>query len=282
MVNKGRSRITITLRKDLIPFLDQTIDGTKIRNRSHAIEYILGKYLQGPKIRQAVILAGGKGVQMRPLTYEMPKTMIPVHGKHILQHIIETLRDQRIRDITVLIGHLGEMIQDHFKDGSKFGVKITYEKEKHQYGTAGSLRQLKNKLNDSFLLIYGDVLSEVNFIEFIEFHKSHNQIASMALTSQDHPTEYGVVNLQGSKSVKFEEKPEKKPGLSHLINAGMYILEPNIFKYIPPKGYVSLEQDVLPDLAKKGRLFGYPFSGQWFDVATPEIYESVIKEWPIN
>lgn len=282
MANNSRSRLTITLRKDLLPFLDQTIDGTKIRNRSHAIEYILGNHLQGPKIRKAVILAGGKGIQMRPLTYEMPKTMIPVHGKPILQHIIESLRDQRIKDITVLIGHLGEMIQDYFKDGSKFGVNIDYVKEKHQYGTGGSLRELKNKINDAFVLIYGDVLSEINYLDFIDFHKSHNQIASMALTSQDHPTEYGVVNLQGSKIVKFEEKPEKKPGLSHLINAGMYILESSIFKFIPPKGYVSLEQDILPDLAKKEKLFGYPFSGLWFDVATPEIYENVIKEWPKN
>ena len=282
MANNGRSRLTITLRKDLIPFLDQTIDGTKIRNRSHAIEYILGKYLQGPKIRQAVILAGGKGVQMRPLTYEMPKTMIPVHRKPILQHIIESLRDQRIKDITVVIGHLGEMVQDYFKDGSKFGVNITYVKEKQQHGTGGSLRNLKNKINDSFVLIYGDVLSEIGFLEFIDFHKSHNQAVSLALTSQENPTEYGVVNLQGSKIIKFQEKPEMKPGLSHLINTGIYIMEPNIFKYIPSKGYVSLEKDVLPDLAKKGKLYGYPFSGKWFGVATLEIYENVIKQWPKN
>lgn len=278
MAKKGRSRLTITLRKDLLPYLDQTVDGIKIRNRSHAIEYILGKYL-GPKIRQAVILAGGKGTKMRPLTYEMPKAMIPVRGKPILQHIIESLREYRINDITIFIGHLGKMIQDYFGDGSKFGVKISYIKEKEQAGTGGSIRQLKNKFTGAFILVYGDVLAEIDFIDFIEFHKSQDSLASVALTSLEDPTEFGVVSLHGSKIVRFQEKPEKNKSLSRLISAGIYILEPEIVKYIPKKGYVSLEQDIFPELVKKNKIFGYPFEGKWFDVSAPEIYERVIKEW---
>lgn len=278
MQKKDRLRLTITLRRDLLPHLDQTIDGNKIRNRSHAIEYILGKYL-GPKIRQAVILAGGHGIKMRPLTYEMPKSMIPVHHKPILYHIIESLRENGINDITIFIGHLGKMIQEYFEDGSKFGVKISYFQEKEEAGTGGALRQLKNKLSDAFVLIYGDILANINYIDFIEFHKSHNGLASVALTSLEDPTEFGVVSLHGNKVVGFQEKPKRNQVLSRVISAGIYILEPEITKYIPPKGYASLEKDVFPELVKKNKLFGYPFEGQWFDVSTPAVYERVIKEW---
>ncbi|PIY96848.1 MAG: hypothetical protein COY66_02300 [Candidatus Kerfeldbacteria bacterium CG_4_10_14_0_8_um_filter_42_10] len=281
MNKKGRSRLTITLRKDLLPYLDQTIDGTKIRNRSHAIEYILGQSL-GPKIRKAVILAGGKGIQMRPLTYEIPKAMIPVHGKPILQHILESLRAYGITDITIFYGHLGKLIQDYFGDGSKHGVKISYVKEKEQAGTGGSIRQLKNQFTDAFILIYGDILANLNYIDFIEFHQSHNGIASVALSSLEDPSKFGVVGLHGSKIVSFREKPDKNPTLSRLVSSGTYILEPEIVNYIPKNGYVSLEKDVFPALAEKGKLFGYPFEGQWFDVSTPETYERVIKEWKGN
>lgn len=278
MIKKGRTRLTITLRKDLLPYLDQTIDGEKIRNRSHAIEYILGQHL-GPKIRQAIILAGGKGIQMRPLTYEIPKAMIPVQGKPILQHIVESLRKYGINEITIFIGHLGKTTQDHFGDGSKFGVKISYFKEKEQAGTGGSLRQLKNQLTNAFILVYGDVLADINYIDFIEFHKTQDSLASVALTSLADPTEFGVASLHGSKIVRFQEKPEENSTFSRLVSAGIYILEPEIIKYISKQGYVSLEQDVFPQLVKKNKLFGYPFEGQWFDVSTPEIYERVIKEW---
>ncbi|PIS42673.1 MAG: hypothetical protein COT24_02360 [Candidatus Kerfeldbacteria bacterium CG08_land_8_20_14_0_20_40_16] len=281
MNKKERLRLTITLRKDLLSYLDQTIDGNKIRNRSHAIEYILGQSL-GPKIKKAVILAGGKGIQMRPLTYEMPKAMIPVHGKPILQHILESLRDDGITDITIFYGHLGKMILDHFGDGLKYGVKISYVKEKEQAGTGGSVRQLKNRFADAFILIYGDVLANLNYLDFIEFHKLHNGLASVALSSLEDPSEFGVVGLHGSKIVSFQEKPGKNPTLSRLVSAGIYILEPEITNYIPQKGYISLEQDVLPDLVKKNKIFGFPFEGKWFDVSTPEIYERVIKEWKEN
>lgn len=281
MGKNGRYRLTITLKKDLLPYLDQTIDGARIRNRSHAIEYILGQYL-GPKIRRAVILAGGKGIQMRPLTYEMPKAMIPVHGKPILQHIIESLRENRITDITIFYGHLGKLIQDHFSDGLKFGVNISYVKEKEQAGTGGSLRQLKDRFSDAFILIYGDILAEIDYIDFIEFHKSHNGLGSVALTSLEDPSEFGVVGLHGSKIVSFQEKPKEGPIKSRLVSAGIYILEPEVINYIPKKGYVSLEQDVFPDIVDKSKLFGYPFEGQWFDVSTPDTYELVIKEWKEN
>ena len=123
-----RDRLTITLRKDILEKLDNLIDGVTLRNRSHAIESILERSLM-PQVTQAVILAGGVGVNMRPFTYEIPKALIPVHGKPLVEYLIEELRDAGIRTIVMATGHLGDKIIDHFGNGSKFGVTIQYSQE---------------------------------------------------------------------------------------------------------------------------------------------------------
>lgn len=274
-----RKRLTITLKKDLLPEVDKIIDGEKIRNRSHAIEFLLLQALR-PKIKKALVLAGGKGLKMRPFTYEMPKSMIPVHGRPILEYTIELLRNHDIRDIILLIGYLGDKIKAHFGDGSKLGVKITYIEEKKEVGTARPLLLAKKYLDEEpFLLIYGDILVDIDLADFISFHQEEKGIATVALTSVAEPSPYGVVKLRGSRILGFEEKPTRAPKLSHLISAGLYVLEPGIFDYISKKPYSMLEEDVLPKLASEGSLRGFPFEGQWFDVGTPEIYERVLKEW---
>jgi len=124
----SRNRITITLKKKILKHVDEYIDGERIRNRSHAIEYILNKFF-APRITRAIILAGGQGVKMRPLTYEMPKGLIPIHERPVLEYIIDTLRYHNIRDIVISVGHHGDKIQKYFGNGSKFGVNISYIKQ---------------------------------------------------------------------------------------------------------------------------------------------------------
>lgn len=278
MKKQGRSRLTITLRPDLLPQIDCIIDGQKIRNRSHAIEYIVSQYL-GPKVCRALILAGGQGVKMRPFTYEMPKPMIPVKGRPILQHIIKAIRDAGITDITIVIDkQLGENIKKFFGDGSNFGVKITYIVEKERAGTAGAIRLAKDKLKESFLLYYSDVLAEIDLLAFMEFHKNSSTVMSAALSATNKFSDYGVVKLQGNKIVSFIEKPTGNSTFG-LVNAGIFLVEPEIFDLLPQKIPASLEHDTLPNLAKRGQLSGYPFSGKWFDISTPEIYEQVLKQW---
>jgi len=278
MKKAGRSRLTITLRKDLLPQLDHIVDGDRIRNRSHAIEYVLSQYL-GPKIKHALILAGGQGVKMRPFTYEMPKTMIPVKGKPILQYIIEQIRDCGINKIHIVLSQpLGKKIQEHFGDGSKFGVAISYLNQKENAGTAGALMTAKGKIDDSFILYYSDVLAEIDISELIQFHQESDSLISAALTSTDKFSDYGVVKLKGNKIVDFVEKPKRKDYLG-MVNAGIFVAQPEIFDELPNKIPASLEEEVLPELASRGKLSGYPFSGKWYDISTPEIYEKALKEW---
>lgn len=148
-----RKRLTITIKKDLLLKIDKIIDGFRIRNRSHAIEYLLSQTLS-PKISKALILAGGRGIKMRPFTYEIPKTLIPVKDKPILEYTIELLKENQIRDITILVGHLGNKIKSYFGDGSNFGVRINYIEEKKPKGTAAPLRKIKKLLENPLLLLF--------------------------------------------------------------------------------------------------------------------------------
>ncbi|MBI5037554.1 MAG: NDP-sugar synthase [Candidatus Kerfeldbacteria bacterium] len=274
-----RARLTITLKKDLLPLVDGVIDGTRIRNRSHAIEYLLSQSLR-PRTNKALILAAGRGVNMRPFTYEIPKTLIPVQGKPILEYSIEMLRDAGFTDLYIMVGHLGDKIVAHFGDGSRFGVKITYMKERKELGTGAALRQAEQYLQRSpFLMLYGDVLIDISIKDFVEFHRTHGGTATMAITSSDKPYEFGVVRLHGNKIVKFTEKPEQGKRMGHFVNAGLFFLNPEIFKYTPRSGYSMLEKDVFPKLVTEGKLIGYPFEGAWFDVGTPEIYEEALRDW---
>lgn len=274
-----RQRLTITLKKDILNHLDEYIDGVRIRNRSHAIEYVLTKHFS-PKIKKAVILAGGKGLKMRPLTYEIPKAMIPVHNRPVLEHIIENLRRHDIRDILIVTGHLGNKIKQFFGDGSKFGVKISYvEQGNLEKGTAAPLLLSKKfTQNQPFILFYSDVLTSIDLSDMIDFHMSNSSLVTMALTSVKKPSDWGVVRLQGNRVYSFLEKPNLRKDLSHLINAGVYIINPGIYELIS-QDTNRLEKDVFPKLVEANKLNGYIFAGQWFDVGDPEIYKRAINEW---
>ena len=273
-----RSRLTITLKKDILRQLDEYIDGSRIRNRSHAIEYVLTKHF-APKIKKALILAGGKGLKMRPFTYEMPKTMIPVNGRPVLEYIIENLRRYDVRDLIISIGHQGQKIRQYFGDGSKFGVKISYlEQGKTETGTAAPVLRAKKLLIDNpFFVYYGDVLANLDLADMIDFHLANNSLVTMALTSVNRSSDWGVVRVQGNHVYSFLEKPDQRKDLSKVINAGVYIFEPNIFGYLA--GANKLEHDVFPTLVEQRKLFGYLFAGQWFDVGDPEIYQQAVKNW---
>lgn len=280
-----RERVTITVREDLLRSLDRLVDNDKIRNRSHAVEYLLSRALGGGPT-QAVILASGEGVKMRPFSYEIPKCLIPVQGKPILEHTIERLREHGFRDIIITVSHLAKKIEDYFGDGSKFGVTITYVHEKKLHGTGWSLKEAsKHVKTDTFMLWYGDVLMDLDITELVQMHQSVNTaIATLVLSPVFDPSPYGAVKLRGSRIVDFEEKPTVSPSVSHLVFSGGAVFNRAIFDYLPtrtPKNGISLENTVFPQLIDQGVLHGYPIEGQWFDVSTPEIYEQVLKQWQV-
>jgi len=276
----NRERLTITLKNEVLKMVDAAIDGKTIRNRSHAIEVLLSQCLL-PKSTKVLILAGGKGAHFRPLTYELPKAMIPVKGKPILEHTIQKLKLFNLTDITISVGHLGEKIEEYFGNGAKWGVKIGYlRQEKKNQGTAQPLRQAEELFGkSSFLVLYGDVLAEINLLDLLDFHRSqNNKVCTMALASVDKPSMWGVAKVTGSRVIELDEKPISPKTHSHLVNAGIYVMEPEIFQYIKAKTN-RLEKEVFPRLSEEGKLLAYAFEGSWFDVSTPQVYEQVLKEW---
>lgn len=276
-----KERITITLNENLIKQLDKRIDGEEIKNRSQEIEKILEDSLGISIPSKALILAGGKGTRLRPLTYKIPKGLIEVQGKTLTEWLFELLKKYGIRDIILSIGYLADKMRDYFTDGSKFGVNIEYVEEEPDkpLGTAGPLRLAKDMLDDSFIVSNGDELKCINIPRMFRLHKRKNALATIALTTVNDPSQYGVARLDGSRIVEFVEKPKKSEAPSNLINSGFYIIEPEVIEMIPKGKFCMLEKDIFPKLAREGRLRGFPFSGQWFDTGDFERLARARKLW---
>ncbi len=274
-----KERITITLESDILSKVDKRVDGLNVKNRSHAFEILLLGALGENKPKKALILAGGMGKRFQPMTLEMPKVMIPFRNKPIIEHQIDFLRSHDIRDILVSVGYKKEKIKEYLGNGSKFGVNITYIEEESPLGTAGPIALAKPYLDNTFLVCNGDVILNLDVPDMFLFHKQSGALATIALTTVDDPSSYGVADMRGSKILKFVEKPKKEQAPSRLINAGVYIMEPEVLKLIPESGYVMVENNTFPKLAEQQQLVGYPYSGQWFDLGTPERYKTALKEW---
>lgn len=234
------------------------------------------------KIKNAVLLVGGIGTRLRPITYEIPKALIPVHGRPVTEHLFDLLKKYGVTNIVLCVGHMKEKIKDYFKDGSQFGVKIDYVEEEKALGTAGPVklgRKLLPKVfKKTFIVSNGDELKNIDLGEMYKVHKKNKALATIALTKVENPSKYGVAKLEGNKILEFVEKPKKEDAPSNLINSGFYMIEPKVIDIIPD-GFAMFEKDVFPKLAEQGKLFGYPFKGQWFDIGNMERYEEAIKGW---
>jgi NDP-sugar pyrophosphorylase family protein len=276
-----KERVTITLDENLIKQLDKRIDGEEIRNRSQEIEKILEDSLGISIPSKALILAGGKGTRLRPLTYKIPKGLIEVQGKTLTEWLFELFKKYGIRDVILSVGYLADKMRDYFTDGSKFGMNIDYVEEdpNKPLGTAGPLKLAKDMLTDSFIVSNGDELKCINIPRMFRLHKRKNALVTIALTTVDDPSLYGVARLDGSRILEFVEKPKKSEAPSNLINSGFYIIEPEVIEMIPKGKFCMLEKEIFPKLAREGRLRGFPFSGQWFDTGNMERLERARKLW---
>ena len=237
-------------------------------------------------MKEAIILAGGEGTRMRPLTLETPKVLIPLEGKgqgkSLLEIQIDLLKKYGIKKVYLSLCYMADKIKKYVEERKNFGLTIEYLVEEPAMGTAGPLMMLRNHpyaLREDTLMINGDIITNVNLREAFEAHKRNHAIATIVLTPVEDPSAYGAARLDAEKIVEFVEKPQRGTAPSNLINTGYYILSPDIKRYIPQKSFVMMEREVFPILASEGKLFCYIHSGQWFDIGTFDRLKEAEKNW---
>jgi len=223
---------------------------------------------------KAIILVGGEGLRLRPLTCNLPKPMVPIVNRPFLEHMVERLKRHHIDEIILAICYLPDRIQRHFGDGNGFGVKLSYAVEQTPLGTGGAVKNSERFLKETFLVFNGDIFSDLNLTDMVKFHRAHKAKATIALTPVEDPTAYGVVELDGQNRVKgFIEKPSRDKVTSNLINAGIYVMEPEMLELIPASVHSMLERGLFPDLVKRGiPFYGYQSSAYWLDTGKPDDY----------
>ncbi|MDA8235435.1 MAG: sugar phosphate nucleotidyltransferase [Clostridia bacterium] len=217
---------------------------------------------------KAVIMAGGKGTRLRPLTCNKPKPMVPLLNRPVMEYAIDLLKKYGITEIAVTVQYLPEAIKDYFGDGSAFGVSLHYFEEVAPLGTAGSVKNAEEFLDETFIVVSGDGLTDMNLQRAIDFHKSNKAVATLVLTRVEAPLEYGVVITQpDGKITRFLEKPSWGEVFSDTVNTGMYVLEPKIFEYIPRNSVFDFSKDLFPLLMNCDEpLYGYVATGYWCDI----------------
>jgi dTDP-glucose pyrophosphorylase/predicted transcriptional regulator len=213
-----------------------------------------------------VIMAGGKGTRLRPHTENCPKPMLEVGGKPMLEHIIEKAKHDGFKSFLISLNYLGEIIEDHFGDGNNFGVNIGYLREELPLGTAGCLSLIENSLQLPLIVTNGDVLTDINYNEFLDFHMRHQAAATMAVRQHEIQNQFGVVRTKGVEIEGFEEKPIYR---SH-VNAGIYVLNPDTLNYLQHKQHCDMPTLFERIKEKEGRTIVYPMHEPWLDVGRPE------------
>lgn len=225
---------------------------------------------------KTVILAGGFGTRLEKVVKDVPKPMVLIAGKPFLEHQINFLKDQGLEELILAVHHQSEIIKSYFGRGGRFGVNITYSEEDIPLGTAGAIKLTEKYVNNPFFVLNGDSYSDVNLFEFLDFHKSGNSMGSILLTKVKDASPYGSVLMQENQIIEFAEKDSTKRGL---VNSGIYLFEPQIFNQIPSRRKISLEEEVLPELSKKGELRGYFHGGYFMDIGRPETYNQLRRDF---
>lgn len=223
---------------------------------------------------KAVIMAGGKGTRLRPLTLNTPKPMVPLLNRPCMEYIIELLKRHDIHQIAVTVQYLPEVIRNHFGDGSAYGVELYYAEEDTPLGTAGSIKNAAEFLDETFIVISGDALTDFNLRQAIDYHKDKDALATMVLTQVDSPLEYGVVMTDESGRVtRFLEKPSWSEVFSDTVNTGIYVLEPEILDWIPANCSYDFSLNLFPELLSNNKaLYGYVAEGYWSDIGNLQQY----------
>lgn len=227
----------------------------------------------------AVITAGGKGTRVASVDSSVPKPLLPVNGKPVLQHQIECLKRQGITDVILTIGHLGDQIQKFFGDGWRFGVKINYVQENIPLGTAGALYYLKKTLTDDFFLINGDLIFDVDLHRFMAFHKTHKAMATLLVHPNDHPYDSGLVIIDDNSRVcGWLTREDKRTWYQNCVNAGIHVLSPQLLQRLDEPRKTDLDREILKPLIPSGMVYAYRSPEYVKDMGTPERIADVERD----
>ncbi|MEE8417880.1 MAG: sugar phosphate nucleotidyltransferase, partial [candidate division Zixibacteria bacterium] len=223
---------------------------------------------------KAVIMAGGFGTRLRPLTANIPKPMVPMAGRPVMEHILLLLKKHKIKHVTAVLYFQSEQIKSYFGNGKRWNVDIKYITSEADYGTAGSVKNAQRNLDSRFIVISGDVLTDFDISGAIDFHIKKKALATIVLTRVENPLRYGIViTSKSGKITRFLEKPGWGQVFSDTVNTGIYILEPEVLDMIPPALEYDFSQDLFPVmLEKKLKLYGYIAPGYWRDIGNIEDY----------
>jgi len=224
---------------------------------------------------KAVILVGGYGTRLRPLTCLRPKQLLPLADSTLIEYMIDNLKRNGIKEIILAAGFGIQKLQDYLGSGSDMGVNLFYSSEKMPLGTAGPIRLAEPYLRGTgvFFVLNGDIVSDIDYKVLLNFHQEHHSTATLALFHVNDPSRFGVVDFKADGRIKaFVEKPAVGKAPSNLINAGCYVLDKSVLDLIPEGKKVSIEREVFPNLCSSGRVFGYEHKGLWIDTGTPSSY----------
>ncbi|MEA3202191.1 MAG: mannose-phosphate guanylyltransferase [Thermoplasmata archaeon] len=221
---------------------------------------------------QAVILAGGFGTRLRPLTLTIPKPLLPVANVPIIERIVAKLPDD-VDKVVLAVNYKLEMLRDHFAKRD-LGREVVLVEERDPLGTAGAIKNVEREIDGPFFVFNGDILDSLDLVEMRRFHQHRGGVGTLALWEVEDPRHFGVMEMQGERIVRFVEKPAtREEAPSPLANAGTYLLEPEVFDFIPAGRAVSVERETFPAMLGAGRkLFGFPFHGFWVDAGRPDTY----------
>jgi mannose-1-phosphate guanylyltransferase len=230
---------------------------------------------------KAILLAGGKGTRLRPLTIHTPKPIVPIFNRPFLHYQLDLLKQvPEIDEVILSLNYQPRRIEEIFGDGSDLGIRIRYVVEPAPLGTGGAIKYAGDKLTESVVVFNGDVLTQIDLAAVIRLHRERNAKATIVLTPVDNPSAYGLVETDGHGNIlRFLEKPKPEEITTNHINAGIYVLEPDTFDRIPSDVAWSVERSYFPSLIERRETFvGYVYEGYWIDIGTPEKYTQVHRD----